>query len=129
MKNHKQFAHRVDMWDDAGENLAEHLAGIEDFDVCDRRLSCRAPTLVASQDHPAAGRARSGEELSQGRDCSPRPRCRFSDVLDRSTRARGKLAGAILLTRWAVESLRSNQHFLCERAIPSRSERSHRGPC
>jgi hypothetical protein len=32
-KNRKQFAHRIDMWDEDGANLVEHLAGAEDFDV------------------------------------------------------------------------------------------------
>ena len=27
------FAHRVDMWDAAGEHIVEHLAGVEDFEV------------------------------------------------------------------------------------------------
>jgi hypothetical protein len=26
------FAHRVDTWDAAGENIVEHLAGVEDFE-------------------------------------------------------------------------------------------------
>ena len=33
MKNRKQFAHRIDMWDEDGANLVEQLAGVEDFDV------------------------------------------------------------------------------------------------
>jgi hypothetical protein len=33
MKNRKQFAHRIDLWDEDGANLVEHLAGVEDFDV------------------------------------------------------------------------------------------------
>jgi hypothetical protein len=31
-KDRKRFSHRIDMWDDNGENVLEHLAGIEDFD-------------------------------------------------------------------------------------------------
>jgi hypothetical protein len=30
MKNRKQFAHRIDMWDDDGENIVEHLAAVGD---------------------------------------------------------------------------------------------------
>ena len=33
MKNRKRFAYRIDMWDDAGENVVEHLAGVEDLRV------------------------------------------------------------------------------------------------
>jgi hypothetical protein len=33
MKNRPHFAHRVDAWDDEGENVIEHLAGVEDFEV------------------------------------------------------------------------------------------------
>jgi hypothetical protein len=33
MKNRKRFAYRIDMWDDAGESVVEHLAGVEDFQV------------------------------------------------------------------------------------------------
>jgi hypothetical protein len=33
IKNRKQFAHRIDLWDDDGANLVDHLAGVEDLDV------------------------------------------------------------------------------------------------
>jgi hypothetical protein len=33
MKDRTHFAFRIDMWDDDGENIIEHLAGIEDFTV------------------------------------------------------------------------------------------------
>ena len=33
MKTRTQFTHRVDMWDDAGQTIIEHLAGVEDFDL------------------------------------------------------------------------------------------------
>jgi hypothetical protein len=32
-KDRKRFSHRIDMWDDDGENVLEHLAGVEDFDL------------------------------------------------------------------------------------------------
>ena len=35
MKTRANFTHRVDMWDDAGENIVEHLAGVEDFEVAE----------------------------------------------------------------------------------------------
>jgi hypothetical protein len=33
MKTRKYFIYRIDLWDQAGENIVEHVAGIEDFDV------------------------------------------------------------------------------------------------
>jgi len=33
MKTRTHFTHRVDMWDDAGENIIEHLAGVEGYEV------------------------------------------------------------------------------------------------
>ena len=33
MNYRTHFAHRVDMWDDDGQNVIEHLAGVEDFEV------------------------------------------------------------------------------------------------
>jgi len=33
MKDRKHFAHRIDMWDDDGESVAEYLASVEDFDL------------------------------------------------------------------------------------------------
>jgi hypothetical protein len=33
MKDRTYFAFRIDCWDDDGENVVEHLAGVEDFTV------------------------------------------------------------------------------------------------
>ncbi len=33
MKNRTHFTHRIDTWDDDGQNLVEHLAGVEDFEL------------------------------------------------------------------------------------------------
>ena len=33
MKTRTQFTHRVDMWEDAGQTIIEHLAGVEDLDL------------------------------------------------------------------------------------------------
>ena len=30
-KDRKRFSHRIDLWDEDGENVLEHLAGVEDF--------------------------------------------------------------------------------------------------
>ena len=32
-KDRKRFSQRIDMWDEDGENVLEHLAGVEDFDL------------------------------------------------------------------------------------------------
>ena len=32
-KDRKRFSHRIDLWDEDGENVLEHLAGVEDFDL------------------------------------------------------------------------------------------------
>ena len=42
MKDRKHFAYRVDMWDDDGENVVEHLAGVENRDlaVATYRAAC-----------------------------------------------------------------------------------------
>jgi hypothetical protein len=31
MKTKTHFAFRIDVWDDAGDNLVEHLAGLDDY--------------------------------------------------------------------------------------------------
>jgi hypothetical protein len=43
VKNRKQFAHRIDMWDEDGANLVDHPAGVEDLDVtaATYRAACR----------------------------------------------------------------------------------------
>ena len=33
MKNRTHFAFRIDAWTDDGENLVEHLAGVEDYQL------------------------------------------------------------------------------------------------
>jgi hypothetical protein len=35
MKTRTHFTHRIDQWDAAGENIVEHLAGVEDFEVAE----------------------------------------------------------------------------------------------
>jgi hypothetical protein len=48
MNYRTRFAHRVDMWDDAGDNVIEHLAGVDDFELA------RATYLAACQRWPSA---------------------------------------------------------------------------
>ena len=33
MKTKTHFAFRVDVWDNAGDNIVEHIAGIDDFET------------------------------------------------------------------------------------------------
>jgi len=33
VKTKTHFAFRVDIWDDAGDNIVEHIAGIDDFET------------------------------------------------------------------------------------------------
>lgn len=35
MKTRTHFAHRIDTWDDAGQNIIDHVAGVEDFEVAE----------------------------------------------------------------------------------------------
>ena len=57
MKNRTHFAHRVDAWDDDGQNVIEHLAGVEDS-IGDGNVPRRVPALAQCYHHLAAGCAR-----------------------------------------------------------------------
>jgi hypothetical protein len=35
MKTKTHFAFRVDIWDDTGDSIVEHVAGIDDFEVAE----------------------------------------------------------------------------------------------
>jgi hypothetical protein len=35
MKTKTHFAFRVDIWDDTGDSILEHVAGVEDFEVAE----------------------------------------------------------------------------------------------
>jgi hypothetical protein len=35
MKPKTHFAFRVDIWDDTGDSIVEHLAGVDDFEVAE----------------------------------------------------------------------------------------------
>jgi hypothetical protein len=48
MKTRTHFAHRIDMWDDDGENLVEHLAGLEDCRLRSQRFLLPASAGLAS---------------------------------------------------------------------------------
>jgi len=35
MKTKTHFAFRVDIWDDTGDSIVEHVAGVDDFEVAE----------------------------------------------------------------------------------------------
>jgi hypothetical protein len=35
MKTKTHFTFRVDIWDDAGDSIVEHVAGVDDFEVAE----------------------------------------------------------------------------------------------
>jgi hypothetical protein len=35
MKTNTHFAFRIDIWDDTGDSIVEHVAGIDDFEVAE----------------------------------------------------------------------------------------------
>jgi hypothetical protein len=48
----RNFAHRIDRWDSSGENIVEHLAEIEDYELAMATRSAKgtpvAPAVAAS---------------------------------------------------------------------------------
>jgi hypothetical protein len=47
MKTKTHFAFRVDIWDDIGDSIVEHVAGVDDFEVAEatyRAAVARWPT-------------------------------------------------------------------------------------
>src|SRR5262245_48349224 len=51
------FTFRVDTWTPDGESIVEHIAGVEDYQVCTRHFPRRLRTLARHAHHLAAGRA------------------------------------------------------------------------
>jgi hypothetical protein len=71
MKTKTHFAFRIDIWDDTGNSIVEHVAGVDDFEVAEatyRAAIARWPAaritlrqgarivLARGAHHPAAGR-------------------------------------------------------------------------
>ena len=46
MKTKTHFAFRVDIWDDIGDSIVEHIAGVDDF--ADAARPCRMAAMAAS---------------------------------------------------------------------------------
>jgi hypothetical protein len=57
MKTKTHFAFRIDIWDDAGGSIVEHVAGVDDFEGGWSDLPGGRGALACSPDHPTAGRA------------------------------------------------------------------------
>ena len=47
------FAYRIDLWNADGENVIEHLAGVEDPQVAMANLRGRVPALAQGTNHVA----------------------------------------------------------------------------
>jgi hypothetical protein len=43
MKTKTHFAFRVDIWDDAGGSIVEHVAGVDDFEVAEATYRAAVP--------------------------------------------------------------------------------------
>ena len=75
MKTKTHFAFRVDIWDDTGNSIVEHVAGVDDFEVAE--ATYRAAVAHWPADHPAAGRAGRARERSAAMRAPPGPRSRW----------------------------------------------------
>jgi hypothetical protein len=54
MKTKTHFAFRVDIWDDSGDSIVDHVAGVDDFEVAGN-LPGSSSALALGADHTAAG--------------------------------------------------------------------------
>jgi hypothetical protein len=48
MKTKTHFSFRVDIWDDAGDSIVEHVAGADDFEVAEATYPWHAGRQLAS---------------------------------------------------------------------------------
>jgi hypothetical protein len=58
MKTKTHFAFRIDVWDSTGDNLVEHVAGVDDFQVAEatyRAAVARWPAARAGAGAQAGG--------------------------------------------------------------------------
>ena len=62
------FAYRIDAWDADGENVIEHLAGVEDPSSCEGNVPGRMSTLAGDTNH-VAPRHTSNRRQSPDSDC------------------------------------------------------------
>jgi hypothetical protein len=80
VENRIHFAHHVDAWDDDGQNVIEHLAGVEDFELA------MATYRAARQRWPNAtiNLRQSARVIQDSRLCVPK--IRFCDIGDEDRR-------------------------------------------
>ena len=55
MKTKTHFAFRVDIWDDTGNSIVEHVAGIDDFEVAEATYRAAVVRWPAARNHSATG--------------------------------------------------------------------------
>jgi hypothetical protein len=76
MKNRTNFTHRLDMWDDTGENIIEHLAGVEDYEIAEatyRAAAKRWPKAVITLRQGCASDPRqSADRMTRSSNWQPR---------------------------------------------------------
>jgi hypothetical protein len=58
MKTKRRFAFRIDIWDDSGGSVVEHVAGADDFHVAEAIYQARDLALADGADYAAAGHPR-----------------------------------------------------------------------
>jgi hypothetical protein len=46
MKTKTHFAFRVDIWDDTGDSIVEHVASVDDFEVAEAPITARVKLIV-----------------------------------------------------------------------------------
>jgi hypothetical protein len=49
MKTKTHFAFRVDIWDDTGDSIVEHVAGVDDFEVAEATYRAAAARWPAAR--------------------------------------------------------------------------------
>jgi hypothetical protein len=54
MKTKTHFAFRVDIWDDTGDSIVEHVAGVDDFEVAEATYRAAVARWPRGADHAAA---------------------------------------------------------------------------
>jgi hypothetical protein len=68
VKTRPHFIHRIDMWDDAGENM--HLAGVEDFEGAEaptRGAGAASGVEPQCRTIPRSGRRKSQSQRNQSK--------------------------------------------------------------
>jgi hypothetical protein len=56
VKTKTHFTFRVDIWDDTGDSIVEHVAGVDDFEVAEATYRASRGALASGAHHPC-GRA------------------------------------------------------------------------